>query len=180
MRGLFTRFTNDPLINNSAVFSHDGSRVVYQTNPNNGPLNLYAQPINGGRGEPLVTSERNLMASDWSRDGRYLLYRSTEAATGWDLFVASMIGTRESRPVVQTKGDDMDGQFSPDGRFIAYQSDDGSGDHEIYIQGFPEPGQRVRVSTQGGSQVRWRRDGKELYYIALDDSTDGRADRPFA
>ena len=169
MRGLFTRFTNNPLINNSAVFSHDGSRVVYQTNPNNGPLNLYAQPINGGRGEPLVTSERNLMASDWSRDGRYLLYRSTEAATGWDLFVASMIGTRESRPVVQTKGDDMDGQFSPDGRFIAYQSDDGSGDHEIYIQGFPEPGQRVRVSTQGGSQVRWRRDGKELYYIALDD-----------
>ena len=69
-----------------------------------------------------------------------------------------MSETRETRPVVQTRGDDMDGQFSPDGRFIAYQSDDGSGDHEIYIQRFPEPGQRVRVSTNGGSQVRWRRD----------------------
>ena len=169
VRELFTRFTNDPFINNSAVFSPDGSRVVYQTNPKNGPLDLYQQPIAGGRGEPLVTSDRNKMASDWSRDGAFLLYKNTGAATGWDLYVAAMTGTRESRPVVQTKGDDMDGQFSPDGRFIAYQSDDGSGDHEIYIQGFPEPGQRVRVSTNGGSQVRWRRDGKELYYIALDD-----------
>jgi Tol biopolymer transport system component len=169
LRGLFTRFTNDPLINNSAVFSPDGSRVVYQTNPNNGPLQLYEMSVDGGHGEPLLTSERSLMATDWSRNGKYLLYRSIEVATGWDLHVVTMTGARESRPVVQSKGDDVDGQFSPDGRFIAYQSDDGSGDPEIYVQPFPGPGQRVRISTNGGAQVRWRHDGRELYYIGLDD-----------
>ena len=168
VRGLFTRFTDDPFINNGPLFSPDGGRIVYQTNPK-GPLDLYQQPIAGGRGEPLVTDARNKMPLDWSRDGRYLLYRSAEAGTGLDLFVVSMTGTRESRPVVQSKGNDENGQFCPDGRFIAYQSDDGGGDDEIYIQPFPGPGPRVRVSTNGGTQVSWRRDGWELYYIALDD-----------
>jgi len=167
LRGLFTRFTDDPFINNAPVFSPDGSHLVYQTNPK-GPLDIYQHAMAGGPGEPMVTSERNKMPTDWSRDGKYLLYKSAEVATRWDLFVTATTGTRESRAVVQSKGDDVDGQFSPDGRFIAYQSDD-SGVYEIYIQPFPGPGQRVQVSTNGGSQVRWRRDGRELYYVALDE-----------
>lgn len=59
------------------------------------------------------------------------------------------------------------GQFSPDGKWIAYQSNE-SGRHEIYVQSFPGPGGKTQVSTNGGAQVRWRRDGKKLFYIALD------------
>ena len=69
---------------------------------------------------------------------------------------------------MQTNFDERDGQFSPDGKWIAYQSNE-SGRFEIYVQPFPGPGGKVQVSTNGGAQVRWRRDGKELFYIALDD-----------
>jgi len=168
VRGLFTRFTDDPFINNNAVFSPDGGTLVYQTNPK-GALDLYRQPVAGGTSEPLLTSARNKVATDWSRDGRFLLYKSAEPTTGWDVWALAMTEKREAIPVVQSRGDDLDAQFSPDGRFIAYQSDRGDGEHEIYIQPFPGPGREVRVSPNGGSQVRWRRDGKELYYIALDE-----------
>jgi hypothetical protein len=69
--------------------------------------------------------------------------------------------------VVQTNFDEQQAQFSPDGKWIAYQSDE-SGRAEIYVQPFPGPGNKWPISTNGGSQVRWRRDGKELFYVALD------------
>ena len=77
-------------------------------------------------------------------------------------------GDRKPYPVVQTSFDERDAQFSPDGKWIAYQSNE-SGRFEIYIQPFPGPGSKLQVSTNGGAQARWRRDGKELFYIALDD-----------
>lgn len=70
-------------------------------------------------------------------------------------------------PVVQTVFEERDGQFSPDGKWIAYQSNE-SGRFDVYVQPFPGPGGKLPVSTNGGAQVRWRRDGKELFYIALD------------
>ena len=167
-RGLFTRFTNDPFINNNAVFSPDGTRLVFQTNPK-GPLDLYQRLLASGTSEPLLSTAQSKIANDWSRDGRFLLFQSLDPATGWDVWVMSMDAPGEARPIVQSKGEDMNAQFSPDGRFVAYQSNEADGVHEIYIQSFPEPGQKVRVSTNGGAQVRWRRDGRELYYIALDE-----------
>jgi len=68
---------------------------------------------------------------------------------------------------VQTDFDERDGQFSPDGKWIAFESNE-SGRYEVYLQPFPGPGARVPVSAGGGAQVRWRRDGRELFYIALD------------
>jgi hypothetical protein len=78
-----------------------------------------------------------------------------------------MDGDRKPFPVVQTNFEERDGQFSPDGKWIAYGSNE-SGRFEIYLQPFPGPGGQAQVSTNGGAQVRWRRDGKELFYIALD------------
>jgi hypothetical protein len=69
--------------------------------------------------------------------------------------------------VVQTNSDERDGQFSPDGRWIAYESDE-SGRFEVYVQPFPGAGPKHPISTTGGAQVRWSRNGKELFYIALD------------
>ena len=78
-----------------------------------------------------------------------------------------MNGDRKPFAVVQTAFEEKDAQFSPDGRWIAYQSTE-TGQFEIYLQQFPGPGGRQRISTAGGAQVRWRRDGRELFYIALD------------
>ena len=78
-----------------------------------------------------------------------------------------MQGDQKAFPVVQTNFEERDGQFSPDSNWVAYQSNE-SGRFEIYVQRFPGPGGKVQVSTNGGAQVRWRSDGKELFYIALD------------
>jgi Tol biopolymer transport system component len=78
-----------------------------------------------------------------------------------------MEGERKPFVVVQTSDDERDGQFSPDGKWIAYQSNE-LGRFEIYAQPFPGPGIKKLISTSGGTQVRWRHDGHELFYIALD------------
>ena len=78
-----------------------------------------------------------------------------------------MSGDGKRFPVVNSTFEEKDGQFSPDGRWIAYQSNE-TGQFEIYLRPFPGPGEQKRVSTNGGAQVRWRRDGRELFYIALD------------
>jgi hypothetical protein len=80
--------------------------------------------------------------------------------------VLPLDGDRKPFPFVQTDFDERDGQFSPDGMWIAYQSNE-SGRFEIYVQSFPGGG-KWQISTNGGAQARWRRDGKELFYIALD------------
>ena len=70
--------------------------------------------------------------------------------------------------MVQTNFDESDGQFSPDTKCVPYQSNE-SGRYEVYVQRFPGPGRKVPISTNGVAQVRWRRDGKELFYVAPDE-----------
>lgn len=77
-----------------------------------------------------------------------------------------LVGDRKPFPVAQTRFNERDGQFAPDGKWIAYHSDE-SGRFEIYIQRFPEPGRKWPVSASGGTHVRWRSDGKELFYVGL-------------
>jgi len=78
-----------------------------------------------------------------------------------------MEGDRKPFPVVQTEFRERDAQFSPDVKWIAYESNR-SGRSEIYVHPFPAPGRELQISTEGGAQVRWRRDGRELFYIAID------------
>src|SRR5206468_1009688 len=84
-----------------------------------------------------------------------------------DIWSLPITGDRKPFPVVQTEFVEMSGQFSPDGRWIAYESNE-SGEFEIYVTSFPGPGGKMRISRSGGSVPRWRRDGKELYYMAKD------------
>jgi Tol biopolymer transport system component len=87
--------------------------------------------------------------------------------TGIDLWILRMAPKRESFALLATKANETQGQFSPDPRWIAYASDE-SGVYEIYVQPFPPTGGKWQVSTGGGVQPRWRRDGKELFYVAFD------------
>jgi Tol biopolymer transport system component len=127
------------------------------------------KPSNGaGHEERIVTMDRNTNPSDWSPDGRFILFVKLVDG-GVELWAVPMDGERTPFPVAETKKfQQTNGQFSPDGKWIAYQSDE-SGRFEIYVQPFPGPGQKTRVSGNGGVQVRWRRDGKEIFYLAPDD-----------
>jgi Tol biopolymer transport system component len=108
--------------------------------------------------------------TDWSKDGRFVLYNSVDQKTGSDIWALPM--DREGKPgppgaVVQTNALEEQARFSPDGNWVAFQSNE-SGQMEIYLQPFPGPGSKTRVSTNGGIQAMWSSDGRELFYLALD------------
>ena len=187
--GVLSRFTFDGQPAAYAVWSPDGRRLVFGSNPG-GRLDLYEKPANGGGTEELLLDTPEGKAPmDWSSDGRFLLFRTNSAGapnSGFDLWALPTDGDRRPFPVSETIFDERDGQFSPDGQWIAYESNE-SGRPEIYVQRFPEPRGKWQISTNGGAQVRWRPDGDELFYIALDGrlmaapfqlSSDGQAVEP--
>ena len=106
-------------------------------------------------------------ANDWSSDGRFLLFRSNDPQTGEDLWVLPVSGDKKPFPFLKTPFDERDSQFSPDGKWIAYQSNE-SGRFEIYVLPFPGPGEKFQISSDGGAQPRWNRNGTEVFYVSLD------------
>ena len=166
-RSLLSRFTFDIAADTFPIWSPDGDRIVFNSN-RQGVYNLYEKRVTGSGNERLLlATPQNKAPVDWSPDGRFVLYRSPTLTTGFDLWALPMDGTGKPFPVAQTDFDERDGQFSPDGKWVAYQSNE-SGRSEVVVQPFPGPGEKLQISTNGGGQVRWRPDGKELFYIALD------------
>jgi Tol biopolymer transport system component len=167
--GVADRFTLDPNSDGAPVWAPDGSNVVFRSN-RNGSFDLFEKPTSGQRDETaLLVSSIPKFPSDWSPDGRVLLYVSQDESTGSDLWALPLGGLPAPFPVVQTRFAEDEGQFSPDGRWIAYRSNE-SGRLEVYVRPFPGPGGARRISIDGGSQPRWRRDGKELFYVAANDT----------
>lgn len=107
--------------------------------------------------------EPPLQLWDWSRDGGLLLAGRIDARTGADLWVLPQIVGGTPGAYLAASFNQTHGAFSPDSRHVAYASDE-SGQFEIYVDSFPEPGARTRVTTAGGTEPRWRRDGAELYF----------------
>ncbi len=180
-RNILTRATLTPTIDAVPTWSPDGKRIVFN-GTRGGVLGLFIKRLDGiGEDELLIARDSGspgvrstprewgtFTACDWSPDGRFVLIRAIDLVSGaYDLWALPMQKDLPPVPVVRTPYDERDGQFSPDGTTIAYQSNE-SGRAEIYLQPFPGPGSKVRVSNNGGMQVRWRRDGKELLYIAPD------------
>jgi hypothetical protein len=166
-RGILSRFTSDPSYDYLPVWSPDGSQIVFSTN-RNGPLDLYMKSLSGtGEEEALLKSDSGKGPTDWSSDGQFILYESFDSKTNTsDLWVLPL-SNRQPRPFLQTAFDERQGQFSPDGRWVAYSSDE-SGRYEVYVQSFPTPGGKRQISTNGGTEPQWRRDGKELFYLGTD------------
>jgi Tol biopolymer transport system component/predicted Ser/Thr protein kinase len=167
LRGGATRITSDPATENTAVWSPDAARLAFTSN-RNGIYDLFVKPSSGaGAEELLLESLFPKLLTDWSLDGRFLLYQNGDAQNGWDLLALPMTGEPEPLIVASERFEERVGQFSPDGRWVAYQSDR-SGRFEIYVQPFPGSGDQFQVSTGGGTHPRWRPDGEEIYFISLD------------
>lgn len=166
-RGIPSRFTTDPANDDNPLWSPDGSSIAFASD-REGVFNLYQKVASGGGPEEvLFKSGEWKFPDDWSADGRFIVYQSLNPKTKWDLWVLPMSGDRQPLPFLQTEFNEEQAQFSPDGKWIAYTSDE-SGAPEVYVQTFPASGGKWRVSAGGGCQPRWRRDGRELFYIAAD------------
>ena len=165
--GVLSRFTFDAKLDFFPVWTPDGRRIIFASNRNT-TYDLYEKPASReGEEQPLLVSTAPKLPMDCSSDGRFLLYATQVPMTGVDLWALPLAGERKPFPVVQTPFDEMAGQFSPDGRWVAYQSNE-SGRMEIHVRPFPGPGGESQVSSMGGTQPRWRRDGRELFYVAAD------------
>jgi len=147
------------------VFSPDGKRI-YFGNTSEGKWNIFQRDVSGARGPtPLMPPTRPRWDCDVSPDGSVLLYQEFSAATRGDLKVMSLTGEPRARDYIASPFEDAEGAFSPDGRRVAYVSDE-SGRKEVFVASFPDPSQRIRISSDGGTQPRWRRDGRELYFVS--------------
>jgi serine/threonine protein kinase/Tol biopolymer transport system component len=169
-RAVATRFSFDPAAEYSPVWSPDGSQVVFRSinRKDFGVSDLFVKPANGSADErPFLVTPQPKTPLDWSRDGRFFLYSAQDPTTRSDLWALPIGGEAKPVPIVQTPFDETQGQFSPDTRWVAYTSNE-SGRDEVYVRPFPEAGGKWEVSTGGGSQPRWRPDGKELFYLAAD------------
>jgi serine/threonine protein kinase len=165
-RGANTRLTFGSSGGMNPAWSPDGRYVAYSES-----RGIYRKATNGGAAQELVLPSATLaVPKSWSPDGRYLIYAQINPQTGADLF-ALPIGQTDQHPLVlaQTKATEDQGQFSPDGHWVAYTSNE-SGQSEIYVIPFPPApnGRRWLVSRGGGVMPRWRRDGKELFFISPD------------
>jgi len=164
-RGAFSAFTSDPADDVAPIWSPDGSRIIFSSN-RRGVHDLYQKALAGDRSEELLLSTgQPITATDWSSDGHYVLYTSRDPKLGFDIWALPLGG--KPFPVVQTAFDEQWAQFSPDGHWVAYQSNE-SGTSEIYVRPFPGPGEKWPVSINGGTQVRWGHDGRELFYVSRD------------
>ena len=168
-RGVLSRFTFRSGLSRSPVWSPDSSRLVFTyLSLNSYSSDLYQKPAGGNGQEELVLHTGvNGYAEDWSPDGKWLVYEQIGQNAANDLWLLPMSGDRKPQPYLQTSFDESNARFSPDGRWMAYQSNE-SGQFQVYVQTFPLSGAKYQISTAGGTSPRWRRDGKELFYVSGD------------
>ncbi|MFN0120174.1 MAG: protein kinase domain-containing protein, partial [Blastocatellia bacterium] len=160
-----TRFTFDPSSDRYPVWSPDGSRIIWSSNRGGGNRMFQKAASGAGQEEPLF--DITGFPTDWSRDGRFIIYFLNDPKTRQDVWVLPLEGEHKPFPYLHTEAFEGAAELSPDGRWLAYISDE-SGRFEVYVQRFPAGGGRRQVSTGGAVGPRWRRDGRELFYHAAD------------
>jgi serine/threonine-protein kinase len=161
------QFTVDPSDNSTVAWSADGRRLAFGSARVGGVLNVFWQPSDGsGAPERLLNSAHVQMPMRFTRDGR-LLVSAEVPGESRNIVALSLDGSQHTEPVVRGPATDGACDLSPDGRWLAYDSNE-SGRYEVYVRPYPNADQgRWMVSTAGGRQPVWSRDGRELFYRDL-------------
>ena len=176
-RGVSSRFTFDNGDDRHPNWSSDGSHISWQS-ARNGSYQIFQKAVSGvGEDELLYSSESAISFDSWSPDGRFMLLDRFSSQSKLDLWVLPLEGDRQPYPYLQAPFNERGGQFSPNGRWVAYTSDE-SGRSEVFVQSFPASAAKLQISTDGGSNARWRGDGKELFYISGDNKLASVEIRP--
>jgi Tol biopolymer transport system component len=167
--GVATRLTFEPGYEYLPSWTPSGTDVAYSATSPVSPSHLMSKAADG-MGEPSLVIEMDYptMTSDWSRDGRYLVFNGPSGeGTASDIRYVELTadgGPFKAKTFLSTPANERAAKLSPNARFIAYVSA-GAGQPEIYISPFPSGEGKRQVSLNGGTQPRWRDDGKELFYV---------------
>jgi eukaryotic-like serine/threonine-protein kinase len=163
------RLTFDPALDTVPVWSPDGKSIVF-TSSRGTAFDLYLKDANGAQEEKAICeSGEDKYPTSWSRDGKYILYSDGPDLKYLTLPVTGEVTEKKMTSTLFLKAAATlkNGVFSPDGKWVAYGSTE-SGRWEVYVTSFPEAKGKWQVSNNGGSQPRWRADGKELFYLSAD------------
>ncbi len=164
VRGTLAKLTFERGGSGMSVWSPDNGRIVFASG-RHGPPTLFQKRIGDLGPDQLLVKGGDNHPTDWSPDGRTIVYESLDDKTRNDLWLLSPDGHKS--PFLQSPSNETGGRISPDSKWMAYASDE-SGRDEIYVTSYPERHGATRISTDGGAQAEWRRDGKELFYRAPD------------
>ena len=167
---MLSRFTTTAGEDIFPAWSRDGSRIAFTSVRTQQGVGIYSKPTVGVDGDTVLVAPgpQETFPSDWSPDGRTLVFERRSEKTGWDVWAVPVAtGGGTPSPLIQTDADERGAQISPDGAWIAYTANT-SGRAEVYVQPFPSGGTATQVSVNGGAQVRWRPDGRELFYLEPD------------
>ncbi|MBZ5599786.1 MAG: serine/threonine-protein kinase [Acidobacteriia bacterium] len=163
-QGTTSRFTFDPSEEVAGIWSRDGSSIAFRSAASG--ANMYVKKVQGLEAPRLLfqsSQSDDIIPNSWSSDDQQILCTLQLASGGSDLVLVPSAGGKPV-PLLATKASETNGQVSPDGRWVAYASNE-SGDWEIYVTNFPGASGKWQVSRGGGTEPRWRGDGKEIFYI---------------
>jgi serine/threonine protein kinase len=165
LRGTSTRFSLEPSVEAGSIWSPDGSRIIYSSFPEGA---FFEKPSNeSSKSKKLLEFNTFAVAESWSFDGKFVTFTTIDFKTyNLDTWILSLSNNRAS-PYLQSEFNETSSHISPDGKWLAYTSDE-SGRFEVYVQSFPQPGNKIQISTSGGDTPQWRKDGKEIFYISPD------------
>jgi Tol biopolymer transport system component len=152
---------------NWLVWSPDGKRVVFNSQRTRG-LDIYGREVAAGAHEQLlaIDEERGQWPVSWSPDGKDILVVTNTQETGNDIWVLPLADGRKPYPFLKSEAQENWAAFSPNGQWVAFSRKESGSDTELYVTSFPNAGRRYMVHPRGGFQARWRRDGKELFFLA--------------
>ncbi len=166
-RGTSSRVTTSNADVESLAWSPEGNYIVWSSRQVT-KSEIYRKLASGaGEVEVIGQSKNPIGITDWSNDGKFILYTDADPTTNLNVWVLPLEGDRKPYVYFQTPTEDTSARFSRDGRFIAYRSRE-SGVNEVYVQTFPPSGVKLPVSTNGGMNPVWAPSGKELFFIAPD------------
>ncbi len=164
-RKLPMRLTLDVDDEQVPVWSADGTKIIFRGD-RFGPPDLFEiRASSPGKDSTLLRRPGVQHPEDVSPDGRYLVFTEWSRQTDGNLWLLPLSGKGEPVPLAQTPSYEAGARFSPDGRWVAFVSNE-SGAREIYLMPADGAGERIRISSGGGGMPRWRRDGRELFFLA--------------
>ena len=167
VRGVPSRFTFEPRNENHPLWSPDGRDILYWSDAT-GAEGLYVKSASGaGEARQVAKGQDEMIASDWSRDGRFVFYSVTASGSKSQIWVLPMSGGQAPARFLAGSFNYVQGRLSPDGRWLAYVSDE-SGRPEVYVQTFPDHAGKWQISSTGGVDPRWSAGGGELLYLSAD------------
>jgi serine/threonine protein kinase/Tol biopolymer transport system component len=170
-RSSTARVSSGGLVTASAFWSPDGTQLMFRSN-RNGIIEFFQRSAAGGGNDRLVLAgaqmpSLNLIPTDWSPDGRNIIFSAPAPESANDLWLWPVAGEGKPTKLIASPGNQMHGNFSPDGGLVAYTSSE-SGKFEVYVETVPRSDRKWSVSTNGGYEPRWRADGREIYYLSED------------